>query len=596
MAKNFIIWLIIIVIFIFIFQNFTNFSKNDPEIDYSTFINLVNQNQIKKVSIYKNTANITYQNDNICHTYIPMFDSKLLDLLLVKNIKITGVQIESHSLIMSIFISCLPTIILFIIWILFLRQLSLNGKGALSFGKSKAKMLKSDQINISFNDVAGCDEAKVELMELVDYLKEPMRFKKLGGKIPKGILMIGPPGTGKTLLAKAVAGESKVPFFTISGSDFVEMFVGIGASRVRDMFNQAKNESPCIIFIDEIDAVGRKRGSGLGGGNDEREQTLNQMLVEMDGFDESNYGIIIIAATNRPDVLDPALLRPGRFDKQVMIDLPDIRGREQILKIHMRQLPLSNDVNISIIARGTPGFSGADLSNLVNESALRAARLNKNIIEMIEFEKSRDKIIMGLERKSIVLTEKQKEYTAYHEAGHVIVSFLVPEHDPVHKVTIIPRGKALGVTFFLPENDNMNVSRQKLESQISTLYGGRLAEKIIYGNKHISTGASNDIKIATKIARNMVTQWGFSEKLGPLLYHQDYEDILLGKSINQSKYISDITFRIIDKEIKSIIERNYNRAYRILKNNIDILHKMKDLLIEYETIDKLQINNLMNRK
>ncbi len=430
---------------------------------------------------------------------------------------------------------------------------------------------------------------------LFEYLRYPGRFQKLGGKIPKGILMVGPPGTGKTLLAKAIAGEAKVPFFTISGSDFVEMFVGVGASRVRDMFEQAKKAAPCIIFIDEIDAVGRQRGAGLGGGHDEREQTLNQMLVEMDGF-EGNEGIIVIAATNRPDVLDPALLRPGRFDRQVVVGLPDVRGREQILKVHMRRVPLSPDVDPAILARGTPGFSGADLANLVNEAALFAARGNKRVVSMVEFEKAKDKIMMGAERRSMVMTEEQKASTAYHEAGHAIIGRLVPEHDPVHKVTIIPRGRALGVTFFLPEGDQISASRQKLESQISTLYGGRLAEEIIYGPEHVSTGASNDIKVATNIARNMVTQWGFSEKLGPLLYADEDGEVFLGRSVAKAQHMSDETARTIDEEIKAIIDRNYTRARQILMDNLDILHSMKDALMTYETIDAPQIDDLMNRR
>lgn len=470
-----------------------------------------------------------------------------------------------------------------------------GGKGAMSFGKSKARMLTEDQIKTTFADVAGCDEAKEEVAELVEYLRDPSRFQKLGGKIPKGILMVGPPGTGKTLLAKAIAGEAKVPFFTISGSDFVEMFVGVGASRVRDMFEQAKKAAPCIIFIDEIDAVGRQRGAGLGGGHDEREQTLNQMLVEMDGF-EGNEGIIVIAATNRPDVLDPALLRPGRFDRQVVVGLPDVRGREQILKVHMRRVPLSTDIDASVIARGTPGFSGADLANLVNEAALFAARTNKRVVSMVEFEKAKDKIMMGAERRSMVMTEEQKESTAYHEAGHAIIGRLVPEHDPVHKVTIIPRGRALGVTFFLPQGDAISYSRQKLESMISVAYGGRLAEELIYGVENVSTGASQDIKQATTIARNMVTQWGFSEKLGPLLYAEEEGEVFLGRSVSKTKHMSDETARIIDQEVKALIERNYARTRQLLEDNMDIMHAMKDALMKYETIDAPQVDDLMARR
>lgn len=595
MAKNLVLWLVIAVVLMSIFQSFGPHESNSRIIDYSSFIYELNQDQIREVRINGREINIIKKNSHRYTTYIPINDPKLLDNLLTKNIKVVGEQPEEPSLLTSIFISWFPMLLLIGVWVFFMRQMQGGGKGTMPFGKSKAKMLNESQIKTTFMDVAGCDEAKEEISELVEYLKDPSRFQKLGGKIPKGILMIGPPGTGKTLLAKAIAGEAKVPFFSISGSDFVEMFVGVGASRVRDMFDQAKKSSPCIIFIDEIDAVGRQRGSGLGGGHDEREQTLNQMLVEMDGF-EGNESVIVIAATNRPDVLDPALLRPGRFDRQVFVGLPDIRGREQILNVHVRRVPLSKDMNISIIARGTPGFSGADLANLVNEAALFAARNNKNIVSMIEFEKAKDKILMGTERHSMVMTEIQKETTAYHEAGHAIIGRLVPEHDPVHKVTIIPRGRALGVTFFLPETDVLSASKQKLESQISTLYGGRLAEEIIYGKKNVSTGASNDIKLATNIARSMVTQWGFSEKLGPLLYSEEEGEIFLGRSMGKIKNISDDTARLIDQEIKNLVEQNYQRARKILNENIDILHDMKNALMKYETIDALQIDDLMSRK
>lgn len=470
-----------------------------------------------------------------------------------------------------------------------------GGKGAMSFGKSKARLMGEDQIKTTFADVAGCDEAKEEVKELVDYLRDPSRFQKLGGKIPKGILMVGQPGTGKTLLAKAIAGEAKVPFFSISGSDFVEMFVGVGASRVRDMFDQAKKAAPCIIFIDEIDAVGRQRGAGLGGGHDEREQTLNQMLVEMDGF-EGHEAIIVIAATNRPDVLDPALLRPGRFDRQVVVGLPDVRGREQILKVHMRKVPLGDDVDASLIARGTPGFSGADLANLVNEAALFAARGNKRLVSMGEFERAKDKIMMGAERKSMVMSESEKEMTAYHEAGHAIIGRLVPEHDPVYKVSIIPRGRALGVTMYLPEQDRWSHSKQYLESMISSLYGGRLAEEIIYGSERVTTGASNDIERATELARKMVTQWGMSERLGPMLYAEEDGEVFLGRSMAKAKHMSDDTARIIDTEIKQIINRNYDRSKQLLMENMDVLHAMKDALMKYETIDAHQIDDLMLRR
>lgn len=596
MAKNLILWLVIAVVLMSLFQSFGPSDSNSRKVDYSTFINELTNNQLREVSISGYDINVTKTDNSKYSTYMPMRDDNLLTTLMNRNVKVTGEPIEGQSLLTQIFVSWFPMLLLIGLWIFFMRQMQGGGgKGAMSFGKSKARMLTEDQIKTTFADVAGCDEAKEEVSELVEYLRDPGRFQKLGGKIPKGILMIGPPGTGKTLLAKAIAGEAKVPFFTISGSDFVEMFVGVGASRVRDMFEQAKKAAPCIIFIDEIDAVGRQRGAGLGGGHDEREQTLNQMLVEMDGF-EGNEGIIVIAATNRPDVLDPALLRPGRFDRQVVVGLPDVRGREQILKVHMRRVPLSPDVDPAILARGTPGFSGADLANLVNEAALFAARGNKRVVSMVEFEKAKDKIMMGAERRSMVMTEEQKASTAYHEAGHAIIGRLVPEHDPVHKVTIIPRGRALGVTFFLPEGDQISASRQKLESQISTLYGGRLAEEIIYGPEHVSTGASNDIKVATNIARNMVTQWGFSEKLGPLLYADEDGEVFLGRSVAKAQHMSDETARTIDEEIKAIIDRNYTRARQILMDNLDILHSMKDALMTYETIDAPQIDDLMNRR
>lgn len=595
MAKNLILWLVIAVVLMSVFQSFGPSKSSDRQVDYTAFVSALGQNQIREVRIDGREIQFTKTDGARSVTYMPLNDPKLLDDLINKNVKVFGEPPEEPSLLASIFISWFPMLLLIGVWIFFMRQMQGGGgKGAMSFGKSRARMLTEDQVKTTFADVAGCDEAKEEVTELVEYLRDPSRFQKLGGKIPKGVLMVGPPGTGKTLLAKAIAGEAKVPFFTISGSDFVEMFVGVGASRVRDMFEQAKKAAPCIIFIDEIDAVGRQRGAGLGGGHDEREQTLNQMLVEMDGF-EGNEGIIVIAATNRPDVLDPALLRPGRFDRQVVVGLPDVRGREQILKVHMRRVPLSPDVEPSVLARGTPGFSGADLANLVNEAALFAARGNKRVVTMVEFEKAKDKIMMGAERRSMVMTEEQKASTAYHEAGHAIIGRLVPEHDPVHKVTIIPRGRALGVTFFLPEGDQISASRQKLESQISTLYGGRLAEEIIYGPENVSTGASNDIKVATNIARNMVTQWGFSEKLGPLLYADEDGEVFLGRSVSKAQHMSDETARTIDEEIRGIIERNYKRARQILMDNLDILHTMKDALMKYETIDAPQIDDLMNR-
>ncbi len=596
MAKNLILWIVIAVVLMSVFQSFGPSASNRHKVDYSTFMSELNHNQVREVRINGREITVIKKDSNRYTTYIPINDPKLLDILLTKDIKVIGEPPEEPSLIASIFISWFPMLLLIGVWVFFMRQMhGGGGKGAMSFGKSKARMLTEDQINTTFADVAGCDEAKEEVSELVDYLRDPSRFQKLGGKIPKGVLMIGPPGTGKTLLAKAIAGEAKVPFFTISGSDFVEMFVGVGASRVRDMFEQAKKVTSCIIFIDEIDAVGRQRGTGFGGGHDEREQTLNQMLVEMDGF-EGNEGVIVIAATNRPDVLDPALLRPGRFDRQIVVGLPDVRGREQILKVHMRRVPLTPDMDASMIARGTPGFSGADLANLVNEAALFAARNSKCVVSMAEFEKAKDKIMIGAERRSMVMTEAQKESTSYHEAGHAIIGRLVPEHDPVHKVTIIPRGRALGVTFFLPEEDSISTSRQKLESQISTLYGGRLAEEIIYGPAKVSTGASNDIKIATSIARNMITQWGFSEKLGPLLYSEEESEVFLGRSVAKAKHMSDETARIIDQEVKVLIERNYLRARALLIENMDILHAMKDALMKYETINALQIDDLMDRK
>ncbi|GLO61767.1 ATP-dependent zinc metalloprotease FtsH [Vibrio sp. MACH09] len=579
-----------------VFQSFGPGESNGRTVDYTTFVQEVGQGQIREAQ-FNDKEIVFYRRDNSRYvTYMPFYDVKLLDDLINKNVKVQGSPPEEQSLLGTIFISWFPMILLIGVWIFFMRQMQGGGgKGAMSFGKSKARMMSEEQIKTTFADVAGCDEAKEDVKELVDYLRDPSRFQKLGGKIPTGVLMVGPPGTGKTLLAKAIAGEAKVPFFTISGSDFVEMFVGVGASRVRDMFEQAKKAAPCIIFIDEIDAVGRQRGAGVGGGHDEREQTLNQMLVEMDGF-EGNEGIIVIAATNRPDVLDPALLRPGRFDRQVVVGLPDVRGREQILKVHMRKVPLSGDVEPSLIARGTPGFSGADLANLVNEAALFAARGNKRNVSMVEFELAKDKIMMGAERRSMVMSEDTKESTAYHEAGHAIVGRLVPEHDPVYKVSIIPRGRALGVTMYLPEQDRISMSRQHLESMISSLYGGRLAEEIIYGADKVSTGASNDIERATDIARKMVTQWGFSEKLGPLLYAEEEGEVFLGRSVTQTKHMSDDTAKLIDDEIRTLIDRNYNRAKEILESNMDIMHSMKDALMRYETIDAGQIDDLMERK
>ena len=596
MAKNLILWLVIAVVLMSLFQSFSPGDSSSRQLDYSSFVKDVSQEQIREVRIDGKTINGVKRNGDKFLTIIPVQDNQLINDLLNHNVRVLGEKPEEPSVLASIFISWFPMLLLIGVWVFFMRQMQGGGgKGAMSFGKSRARLMGEDQIKTTFADVAGCDEAKEEVKELVDYLKDPSRFQKLGGKIPKGILMVGQPGTGKTLLAKAIAGEAKVPFFSISGSDFVEMFVGVGASRVRDMFEQAKKSAPCIIFIDEIDAVGRQRGAGLGGGHDEREQTLNQMLVEMDGF-EGHEAIIVIAATNRPDVLDPALLRPGRFDRQVVVGLPDVRGREQILKVHMRKVPLGDDVDASVIARGTPGFSGADLANLVNEAALFAARGNKRLVGMNEFEKAKDKIMMGAERKSMVMSESEKEMTAYHEAGHAIVGRMVPEHDPVYKVSIIPRGRALGVTMYLPEQERWSHSKQYLESMISSLYGGRLAEEIIYGREKMTTGASNDIERATDLARKMVTQWGMSEQMGPMLYAEEEGEVFLGRSMAKAKHMSEDTARVIDAEIKHIINRNYDRAKHVLMENMDILHAMKDALMKYETIDAKQIDDLMARR
>ncbi|MGC7559466.1 ATP-dependent zinc metalloprotease FtsH [Pasteurella sp. PK-2025] len=594
MVKNLILWVVVAVVMMTAYQGF-NSSSSGNTLDYTTFISDVGNDQVRQARFDYNEIHVTKTDGSKYTTVMPLNDDKLLNDLLNKKVKIEGTPPEKRGFLSQILISWFPMILLIGVWLFFMRQMQGGGNKAMSFGKSRARMMTQEQIKTTFADVAGCDEAKEEVAEIVDFLREPSKFQNLGGKIPKGILMVGPPGTGKTLLAKAIAGEAKVPFFTISGSDFVEMFVGVGASRVRDMFEQAKRNAPCLIFIDEIDAVGRQRGAGLGGGHDEREQTLNQMLVEMDGF-EGNEGVIVIAATNRPDVLDPALTRPGRFDRQVVVGLPDVRGREQILKVHMRRVPIAPDVDAMTLARGTPGYSGADLANLVNEAALFAARTNKRLVTMLEFEKAKDKINMGPERRTMIMTEKQKESTAYHEAGHAIVGYIVPEHDPVHKVTIIPRGRALGVTFFLPEGDQVSISQKQLESKLSTLYAGRLAEDLIYGEENISTGASNDIKVATNIARNMVTQWGFSDKLGPILYSEDEGEVFLGRSMAKAKHMSDETAHLIDEEVRAIVTRNYERARQILIDNMDILHAMKDALVKYETIEEEQIEQLMKRQ
>ncbi|MXN88698.1 ATP-dependent zinc metalloprotease FtsH [Pasteurella canis] len=594
MVKNLVLWIVVAVVMMTAYQGFNSTSSGNST-DYTTFITDLGNDQVRQARFDYNEIYVTKADGSKYTTVMPLNDDKLLNDLLNKKVKIEGTPPEKRGFFSQILISWFPMLLLIGVWLFFMRQMQGGGNKAMSFGKSRARMMTQEQIKTTFADVAGCDEAKEEVGEIVDFLRDPAKFQKLGGKIPKGILMVGPPGTGKTLLAKAIAGEAKVPFFTISGSDFVEMFVGVGASRVRDMFEQAKKNAPCLIFIDEIDAVGRQRGAGLGGGHDEREQTLNQMLVEMDGF-EGNEGVIVIAATNRPDVLDPALTRPGRFDRQVVVGLPDVRGREQILKVHMRKVPIAPDVDAMTLARGTPGYSGADLANLVNEAALFAARTNKRLVTMLEFEKAKDKINMGPERRTMIMTEKQKESTAYHEAGHAIVGYLVPEHDPVHKVTIIPRGRALGVTFFLPEGDQVSISQKQLESKLSTLYAGRLAEDLIYGEENISTGASNDIKVATNIARNMVTQWGFSDKLGPILYSEDDGEVFLGRSMAKAKHMSDETAHLIDEEVRAIVTRNYERARQILVDNMDILHAMKDALVKYETIEEEQIEQLMQRQ
>lgn len=593
MLKNVLIWTVVAMIMMSVFNHFGGKSQSSTtRLDYSDFINQIHQGQVSKVSIEGSTIRGVYVSGDSFTTYNPG-DPGLMGDLLDNQVKITAQPPEEQSVLMQIFISWFPMLLLIAVWIFFMRSVGggMGGKGGpMSFGKSKARMLTSDQVKVTLDDVAGADEAKQEVGEIVDFLKDPTKYQNLGGNIPRGVLMVGPPGTGKTLLAKAIAGEAQVPFFTISGSDFVEMFVGVGASRVRDMFEQAKAHAPCIIFIDEIDAVGRSRGAGMGGGNDEREQTLNQMLVEMDGF-EGNEGVIVIAATNRADVLDPALLRPGRFDRQVTVGLPDIRGREQILKVHIRKVPVAEDVNPAVIARGTPGFSGADLANLVNEAALFAARNNEKLVTQTDFEKAKDKIIMGVERKSMVMSEKERRMTAYHEAGHAIVGYLVPEHDPVYKVSIMPRGRALGVTMYLPEEDSYSYSKRKLESQLSSLYGGRIAEEQIYGPDSVTTGASNDIERATMLARNMVTKWGLSDKLGPLMYEEDDNGSFMGTSRNAN--VSGEISKEIDLEIRAIIDRNYQRAEQILKDNADKLEVMTEALMQYETIDSDQIKNIM---
>ncbi len=599
LTKNILVFIVIIVVLLSVVQGLSGVSGGQPQsVPYSEFMEQVRAGQVAEAEIDKQSQRIRFGNRKPYpyYTISPETDNNTLIGLLDDNgVNFSGAEPKSQSLIGQLLISSFPILLLIGVWIYFMRQMQGGGggRGAMSFGKSKARLLGEDQVGVTFADVAGVDEAKAEVAEIVDFLKDPSKFQRLGGKIPKGVLMVGSPGTGKTLLAKAIAGEAKVPFFTISGSDFVEMFVGVGASRVRDMFDQAKKQAPCIIFIDELDAVGRHRGAGLGGGHDEREQTLNQMLVEMDGF-EGSEGIIVIAATNRPDVLDPALLRPGRFDRQVVVPLPDVRGRELILKVHMRKVPLSDDVAPGKIARGTPGFSGADLANLVNEAALFAARANKRVVGMDQFEQAKDKIMMGAERRSMVMSEQEKLNTAYHEAGHAIVGYLVPEHDPVYKVTIIPRGRALGVTMYLPEEDRYSMSKQRLESSIASLFGGRIAEEMIHGFDGVTTGASNDIERATEIARNMVTKWGLSERLGPLTYSEDDGEVFLGRSVTQHKQVSDETAHTIDEEVRRIIDTNYVRAEQILNDNVDKLHVMAKALVKYETIGEAQIRDIMD--
>ncbi len=591
-----LLWVIIAVVLMTVFNNFGNRPTSAQRLAYSEFVTQVNDGQVSRVVIEGRTVQGVLHNGEKFTTFTPDDDGLIGDLLR-NGVEIDARAPEGQSMLMQIFISWFPMLLLIGVWIFFMRQMQggAGGRGAMSFGKSRARMLSEDQVKVTFGDVAGVDEAKDEVVEIVEFLRDPSKFQRLGGKIPRGVLMVGSPGTGKTLLARAIAGEARVPFYTISGSDFVEMFVGVGASRVRDMFEQAKKNAPCIIFIDEIDAVGRHRGAGLGGGHDEREQTLNQLLVEMDGF-EGNEGVIVIAATNRPDVLDPALLRPGRFDRQVVVPLPDVRGREQILKVHVRKVPVAEKVNMSIIARGTPGFSGADLANLINEAALFAARGNRRVVEMEHFEKAKDKIMMGAERRSMVMSEDEKKLTAYHESGHAIVGRSVPDHDPVHKVSIIPRGRALGVTLFLPEDDRYSYSKKRLESQLSSLFGGRVAEELIFGEDAVTTGAQNDIHRATEIARNMVTKWGLSTELGPRTYSEDDGEVFLGHSVTQHKVVSDETAHVIDQEVRRFIDRNYDRAMQILTDNMDKLHAMAEALMKYETIDRPMIDDIMEGK
>ncbi len=594
MLKNLLLWVVICVVLIAVFSNFSNHQTAPKAYTYSQFVKAVDDGEVTNVVIQDQTVTGTTKDNAEFSTYLPIPNEALLAKLVKKGVNVEGKAPKQRSLFVQMLISWLPFILLIFLGFYFMRQMQGGGGrgGPMSFGRSKARLLSQDQVKVTFKDVSGVEEAKDEVQELVEFLRDPAKFQKLGGKIPCGVLLVGPPGTGKTLLAKAVAGEAKVPFFTISGSDFVEMFVGVGASRVRDMFEQAKKHAPCIIFIDEIDAVGRHRGAGLGGGHDEREQTLNQLLVEMDGF-EGKEGVIVVAATNRPDVLDPALLRPGRFDRQVVVPLPDIKGREGILNVHMSKVPAAKDVKPALIARGTPGFSGADLANLVNEAALFAARANKKKVGMIEFEKAKDKIMMGAERRSMVMSDDEKKLTAYHEAGHAIVGLNMPDHDPVYKVTIIPRGRALGVTMFLPEEDRYSHSRRRLLSRLAALYGGRIAEELIFGKDLVTTGASNDIEKATDIVRNMVTKWGLSEKLGPMTYGEDQNEVFLGRSVTQQNNVSEKISATIDEEVRHIVDTMYAKATEILESNSEILHLMAKALMKYETIDQEQIKEIM---
>jgi cell division protease FtsH len=598
LTKNILLWVVIVMVMVVVFSRYVPTGTEPTQVNYSAVLEDLRNNRIESAVLQGDQIVGVRKDKTRFRAYNPETDNTALITALVKaDVDFKGEPPKQPGFLMQLLLQLAPALLLILVFVYMLRQMqgSAGGRGAMSFGKSRARLLGEDQVNVTFADVAGVDEAKQEVGEIVDFLKDPSKFQKLGGKIPKGVLMVGSPGTGKTLLARAIAGEAKVPFFTISGSDFVEMFVGVGASRVRDMFEQAKKHAPCIIFIDEIDAVGRHRGAGLGGGHDEREQTLNQLLVEMDGF-EGSEGIIVIAATNRPDVLDPALLRPGRFDRQVVVPLPDVRGREQILRVHMRKVPLSDDVKPAYIARGTPGFSGADLANLVNEAALFAARANKRIVGMDEFERAKDKIYMGAERRSMVMSDDEKKMTAYHEAGHAIVGHSVPEHDPVYKVTIIPRGRALGLTWYLPEGDRYSTSKRRLESHITSLFGGRCAEELIFGTDGVTTGASNDIERATDLARSMVTKWGLSSKLGPLTYSEENGEVFLGRQVTQHKQVSDETAHAIDEEIRRVIDINYKRAKDILETNIDKLHAMAEALVKYETIDEQQIKDIMNGK